>query len=106
MAAGNIASEHVKCRCLPRQMGFAPVSEPASFLALGQTDSRLARCGGGVENQCIKAEKRKESRLKFFCFNDDEHLPPVYFSFFLGRRLDVWPHFFLRQFLARGCSRA
>ncbi len=31
---------------------------------------------------------------------------PVYFSFFLGRRLLVWPHFFLRQLTARGCRRA
>lgn len=31
---------------------------------------------------------------------------PVYFSFFLGRSWLVWPHFFLRQFLARGGSRA
>lgn len=30
----------------------------------------------------------------------------VYFSFFLGRRLLVCPHFFLRQLTARGCRRA
>lgn len=29
-----------------------------------------------------------------------------YLTFFLGRRLLVWPHFFLRQFTARGCRRA
>ena len=30
----------------------------------------------------------------------------VYLIFFFGRRLLVWPHFFLRQFLARKCRRA
>ncbi|KAI1113795.1 hypothetical protein F5Y14DRAFT_416612 [Nemania sp. NC0429] len=30
----------------------------------------------------------------------------VYFSFFLGRSWLVWPHFFLRQFVARGGRRA
>jgi hypothetical protein len=30
----------------------------------------------------------------------------VYLSFFLGRSWLLWPHFFLRQFLARGCRRA
>lgn len=29
-----------------------------------------------------------------------------YFSFFLGRRLFVWPHLVLRQLDARGCRRA
>lgn len=29
-----------------------------------------------------------------------------YLTFFLGRRLLVWPHFFLRQLTARGCRRA
>lgn len=32
--------------------------------------------------------------------------PAAYFSFFLGRSWLVRPHFFLRQFLARGCRRA
>lgn len=41
-----------------------------------------------------KSEKRKIRRH------------PVYFSFFLGRSWLVCPHFFLRQFLARGGSRA
>lgn len=30
----------------------------------------------------------------------------AYLTFFLGRRLLVWPHFFLRQLTARGCRRA
>ena len=30
----------------------------------------------------------------------------AYLSFFLGRSWLLWPHFFLRQFLARGCRRA
>ena len=30
----------------------------------------------------------------------------AYFSFFFGRSCVVWPHFFLRQFLARGGRRA
>ena len=31
---------------------------------------------------------------------------PLYLTFFLGRRLLVWPHFFLRQLMARGWRRA
>ena len=30
----------------------------------------------------------------------------IYFNFFFGRSWLVWPHFFLRQFLARGGRRA
>jgi hypothetical protein len=30
----------------------------------------------------------------------------VYLSFFLGRMLEVWPHFFLRQLVALGWRRA
>lgn len=30
----------------------------------------------------------------------------LYLTFFLGRRLLVCPHFFLRQLTARGCRRA
>ena len=32
--------------------------------------------------------------------------PVVYLSFFLGRMFEVWPHFFLRQLVARGWSLA
>lgn len=36
----------------------------------------------------------------------EELVEEPYLTFFLGRKLLVWPHFFLRQLTARGCRRA
>lgn len=36
----------------------------------------------------------------------EKQVKELYLTFFLGRRLLVWPHFFLRQLTARGCRRA
>ena len=36
----------------------------------------------------------------------EKQVEELYLTFFLGRRLLVWPHFFLRQLTARGCRRA
>ena len=50
-------------------------------------------------------EKRKSARMKTSPLHC-QTIPVIYFNFFLGRKLLVCPHFFLRQLVARGCKRA
>ena len=38
--------------------------------------------------------------------SDTKKRSPPHLIFFLGRSWLVWPHFFLRQLVARGCRRA
>ena len=62
-------------------------------LTLKEADSRFLSIGVYRDNAAVDDQKEVD-------------FEQLYFSFFLGRMLEVWPHAFLRQLVARGCRRA
>lgn len=90
---------------LPPREPSAPRRAPGHRPAHGSARSLLKpRVYGKPPRLGTNNSTRFERRC--FISRAQRGAEPLYLTFFLGRRLLVWPHFFLRQLTARGWRRA